>query len=206
MSHVLYLLIKSASGADGIWEQHILIRKSKICISERENERGKRGREAEKILGVLALINWLTFCPVCWLTGRDIRMEHRGEPTVAELQITPSSSWWLICSFHLPQVFGYRRKSMKRKHKGWRFILRPIYNNDMWRKNWVGVANCLNSSHSAQRLLSCGDAVNANWAIARPCFTAGLEAVQHYCFLQVTAPLAVRLSLAAVAGEKRAKL
>lgn len=44
MSHVLYLLIKSASGADGIWEQHILIRKSRICISERENERGKRWR------------------------------------------------------------------------------------------------------------------------------------------------------------------
>lgn len=44
MSHVLYLLIKSASGADGIWEQHILIRKSRICISERENERGRRGR------------------------------------------------------------------------------------------------------------------------------------------------------------------
>lgn len=44
MSHVLYLLIKSASGADGIWEQHILIRKSRICISERENERGERGR------------------------------------------------------------------------------------------------------------------------------------------------------------------
>lgn len=56
---------------------------------------------------------------------------------------------------------------------------------------------------SAQRLLSCGDAVNANWAIARPCFAAGLEAVQHYCFLQVTAPLAVRLRPDAVAGGKK---
>lgn len=43
MSHVLYFLIKSASRADGIWEQHILIRRSRICISERENGR-KRGR------------------------------------------------------------------------------------------------------------------------------------------------------------------
>lgn len=48
MSHVLYLLIKSASGADGIWEQHILIRKSRICISERENERGDEGEGGRK--------------------------------------------------------------------------------------------------------------------------------------------------------------
>lgn len=117
MSHVLYLLIKSASGADGIWEQHILIRRSRICISERENERGeKKGRGgADKILGVLALNNRLTFCPVCWLTRRDIRMEHeRRTDSCRERWICSGNSWWLICSFHLSQVFCYWRKSMKR--------------------------------------------------------------------------------------------
>lgn len=168
---------------------------------------GGEGGGADKILGVLALINWLTFCPVCWLTGRDIRMEHeRRTDSCRELRIASSNNWWLICIFHLPQVFGYRRKSMKCKYKGWCFTVRPIYNNDMWCQSWVGVAICPNSSHLAQHLLSCRDAVNANWAIAQPCFTAGLETVQHYCFLQVTAPLAFKLSLASVADEKRAKL
>lgn len=103
MSHVLYLRIKSASGADGIWEQHILIRRSRICISERENERGRKGGgRADKILGVLALINWLTFCPVCWLTGRDIRMEYeRRTDSCRELWICSGNSWWVICCFHL---------------------------------------------------------------------------------------------------------
>lgn len=95
---------------------------------------------------------------------------------------------------------------MQHKHNGWRFTVRPIYNNDMWRQSWVGVAICPNSSHLAQRVLSCRDVVNANWAIARPCFTAGLETVQPYCFLQVTVPLPFKVSDAAVAGEKRPKL
>lgn len=106
MSHVLYILIKSAKRADGIWEQHILIRRSRICISERENERKKGG--VDKILRVLAQINSPAFCPVCRLTGRNIRMEQGRK--------TDSGSWpnqhSLTCSFHLLQGFCYKSKSI----------------------------------------------------------------------------------------------
>lgn len=173
----------------------------------KEKMRGGGGEGADKILGVLALINWLTFCPVCWLTGCNIRMEHERRTDIcAELRIAASNSWWLICSFQLTQAFCYSRKSMKCKYKAWSFTVRPIYKNDTWHQSCVGVVICSNSSHVTKRLLSCGDAVNANWGIERPCITAGLETVQPYWFLQVTARAAFKLSFATVAGEKRGKL
>lgn len=49
MSHVLYFLIKSASRADGIWEQDILIRRSRMYTHERDSGR-KRGGGLDKIL------------------------------------------------------------------------------------------------------------------------------------------------------------
>lgn len=57
---------------------------------ERDSGR-KRGGGVDKILRVLAQISSLTFCPVCWPTDRNQRME-RGRKTDSSSG-APGLSW-----------------------------------------------------------------------------------------------------------------